>query len=50
MLSEAFEKLLFSLFGLYLWELTLRLDFDISFVTGRRPFRWPLVSNMTDIE
>ncbi|KXN87874.1 hypothetical protein AN958_07883 [Leucoagaricus sp. SymC.cos] len=41
--AAVFERLLFCLFGLYLWELTLNLGFEWSFITGRRSFRWPLV-------
>jgi len=42
-----FEKLLFVLFGIYLWELTIQMTFEWSFITGRRSFHWPLVSKST---
>lgn len=42
-----FDKLLFVLFGVYLWELTIQMNFEWSLITGRRSFRWPLVSNST---
>ncbi|KAF5363903.1 hypothetical protein D9756_000860 [Leucocoprinus leucothites] len=41
--AAVFERLLFALFGVYLWELTLQMGFEWSFITGRRSFRWPLV-------
>lgn len=44
-LVAVFEKLLFALLGVYLWELTLHFDFEWSFLTRRRAFRWPLVSS-----
>ena len=42
-----FDKLLFVLFGIYIWELTIQMNFEWSLITGRRSFRWPLVSNST---
>ncbi|XP_006459880.1 hypothetical protein AGABI2DRAFT_67334 [Agaricus bisporus var. bisporus H97] len=41
--AAVFEKLLFALLGVYLWELTLHFDFEWSFIARRRAFRWPLV-------
>jgi len=41
--AAVFEKLLFALFGVYLWELTLHFDFEWSFIARRRSFRWPLI-------
>lgn len=43
MLSDIFLKLVFTLFGVYVWELFMTLDFEWSLVTRRRNFRWPLV-------
>lgn len=40
----AVDKLIFAVFGVYLWELILHFDFEWSFITRRRSFRWPLVS------
>jgi hypothetical protein len=44
-LPAVFQKLVFCLFGIYIWELTLYSGFEWSFITGRRSFRWPLVSD-----
>ncbi|KAF9008688.1 hypothetical protein BDQ17DRAFT_1236446 [Cyathus striatus] len=41
--AAAFQKLIFTLFGLYVWELFLTWDFEWSLIRGRRKFRWPLV-------
>jgi hypothetical protein len=40
--AQAFSNLIHILFGLYLWEFCVSLEFDVSFLTGRRQFRWPL--------
>ncbi|KJA24497.1 hypothetical protein HYPSUDRAFT_136022, partial [Hypholoma sublateritium FD-334 SS-4] len=39
-----FHQLVFTLFGLYTWEVLITWDFEWSLLTGRRTFRWPLVS------
>lgn len=44
---DVFSKLVFSLFGVYLWELFVTWDFEWCLLTGRRKFRWPLVSLTT---
>jgi len=44
MFAEAFLKLVFTLFGVYIWELFMTCNFEWSLMTGRRKFRWPLVS------
>ncbi|KAJ7068091.1 hypothetical protein C8F01DRAFT_1246633 [Mycena amicta] len=41
--SDAFEKLIFACFGCYTWEICMTLGFEISLLTRRRRFRWPLV-------
>ncbi|KAF9534414.1 hypothetical protein CPB83DRAFT_756352 [Crepidotus variabilis] len=41
---DVFSKLLFTLFGAYLWEVFMTSDFEWSLLTRRRRFRWPLVS------
>ncbi|PFH52681.1 hypothetical protein AMATHDRAFT_74138 [Amanita thiersii Skay4041] len=41
--SDVFLKLIFSLFGVYVWELFMTCDFEWSLVTRKRSFRWPLV-------
>ncbi|TCD71332.1 hypothetical protein EIP91_011103 [Steccherinum ochraceum] len=38
-----FDKLICSLFGLYVWELFQTCGFEWSLVVGRRRFTWPLV-------
>ncbi|KAH8830322.1 hypothetical protein DL96DRAFT_1668218 [Flagelloscypha sp. PMI_526] len=40
---DVFIKLVFTLFGVTLWEIFLTLDFEWSLIVGRRKFRWPLV-------
>lgn len=40
---EIFTKLIFALFGLYLWEIFQTSDFEWSIITGKRKFGWPLV-------
>ncbi|PPQ77775.1 LOW QUALITY PROTEIN: hypothetical protein CVT25_011210 [Psilocybe cyanescens] len=41
-LIDIFLKLVFTLFGVYVWELFMTWDFEWSLVTRRRTFRWPL--------
>ncbi len=41
---DVFAKLVFVLFGVYVWELFTTCDFEWSLLSGRRRFRWPLVS------
>jgi len=40
---DAFLKLTYALFGVYVWELFMTCDFEWSLITRRRRFRWPLV-------
>ncbi|KAG6880063.1 hypothetical protein C0992_006875 [Termitomyces sp. T32_za158] len=40
--SEIFAKLIFALFGVYVWELFMTSDFEWSLLSGKRKFRWPL--------
>lgn len=58
--AEAFSNLIHVLFGLYLWaslvpcirllicqfswEFCVSFQFDLSFISGKRKFRWPMVS------
>ncbi|KAF9269673.1 hypothetical protein L218DRAFT_953301 [Marasmius fiardii PR-910] len=39
----AFGRLMHALLGVYLWEWFTSLDFDWSYIRGKRTFRWPLV-------
>lgn len=32
----------------YSWEFATSLDFDYQFLTGKKSFRWPLVSELLD--
>ncbi|KAF6762761.1 hypothetical protein DFP72DRAFT_876875 [Ephemerocybe angulata] len=41
--SDAFQKIIFAFFGLYVWELFVTSDFEWSLLTRRRAFHWPLV-------
>ncbi|KAI9510316.1 hypothetical protein F5148DRAFT_1180575 [Russula earlei] len=43
--AEAFSNLIHVLFGLYLWEFCISFDFDHSFISGKRKYRWPLVTH-----
>jgi len=40
--AQAFSNLIHVLFGLYLWEFCVSFDFDYSFISGKRKYRWPL--------
>jgi len=44
--AAAFTKLMHCLAGLYFWEFFTSLDFEWSFVTGKRKFQWPLIFYM----
>ncbi|KAH8108069.1 hypothetical protein BXZ70DRAFT_1015250 [Cristinia sonorae] len=39
----AFRGFQHALTGLYCWEFVISLDFEWSFITGKRRFRWPLI-------
>ncbi|KAJ7283873.1 hypothetical protein C8J57DRAFT_1293850 [Mycena rebaudengoi] len=41
--SDAFTKIIFVLFGVYIWEVLMTCGFEWSLLTRRRQFRWPLV-------
>ncbi|KAF8901705.1 hypothetical protein CPB84DRAFT_1777231 [Gymnopilus junonius] len=41
--SDVFHKLVFALFGVYIWELFVTCGFEWSLLTKRRQFRVPLV-------
>ncbi|TFY72477.1 hypothetical protein EVG20_g511 [Dentipellis fragilis] len=41
----AFNKVVLSCFGLYVWELFVTVDFEWSIFTGRRSCQWHLVSH-----
>jgi len=38
----SFDRLIHCLFGLYIWEWVVSLDFDWMYITGRKKFRWPM--------
>ena len=38
-----FTKLIFCLFGIYVWEIFQTCDFEWSLITRKRKFSWPLV-------
>jgi len=38
-----FDRFMHALLGVYVWEWLISLDFDWQFVTGRKPFRWPMI-------
>ena len=42
---DVFLKLVFTLFGAYLWELFSTCEFEWSLLSRHRKFRWPLVSS-----
>ncbi|KAG7448994.1 uncharacterized protein BT62DRAFT_888496 [Guyanagaster necrorhizus] len=41
--SLVFQRLIFAIFGVCLWELFTTCGFEWSLITRRRQFRWPLV-------
>ncbi|EIN08350.1 hypothetical protein PUNSTDRAFT_68830 [Punctularia strigosozonata HHB-11173 SS5] len=41
--SVAFNNFMHTLLGLYIWEWATSLDFDLSFVRGKRRFGWPMI-------
>ncbi|KAJ7638628.1 hypothetical protein FB45DRAFT_903396, partial [Roridomyces roridus] len=41
--SDVFVKIIFSIAGLFCWELVTTWGFEWSLITRRRRFRWPLV-------
>lgn len=45
-----FERLIFALLGVVIWEIFSTFDFEWSLISGRRKFRWPLVSSVYDPE
>ncbi|CAL1708774.1 unnamed protein product [Somion occarium] len=40
--NAAFVKLVHAFVGLYFWEFIISIDFDLSFISGKRKFRWPM--------
>ncbi|KAJ7598377.1 hypothetical protein C8J56DRAFT_913872 [Mycena floridula] len=38
----SFDSVVDAVFGLYFWEWFITLDFDFSFICGRRKFKWPM--------
>ncbi|KAF9787906.1 hypothetical protein BJ322DRAFT_1105944 [Thelephora terrestris] len=44
---DAFTKFMHALYGLYLWEFVLSIDFDWQFISGKKKFRWPLIFYFT---
>ncbi|KAF9821432.1 hypothetical protein IEO21_00678 [Rhodonia placenta] len=41
--ADVYGKLIFALFGLYVWELFQTSGFEYSIITMKRKFTWPLV-------
>ncbi|KAF7351426.1 hypothetical protein MSAN_01574600 [Mycena sanguinolenta] len=41
--AAAFGKFMHVLLGLYIWEWFTSLEFDWSYVSGQRRFRWPMI-------
>ncbi|KAA1472438.1 hypothetical protein DENSPDRAFT_181446 [Dentipellis sp. KUC8613] len=41
--ADAFGKFMHALLGLYIWEWFTSLEFEWSFLSGKRRFRWPLI-------
>ncbi|KIY48792.1 hypothetical protein FISHEDRAFT_22582, partial [Fistulina hepatica ATCC 64428] len=41
--SDVFTKFMHAIFGLYVWEWMLSLDFDWEYISGRKRFRWPMI-------
>lgn len=41
--ADAFQKIIFAFFGLYVWELFMTFDFEWSLLTRKRRFHWPLI-------
>ncbi|KAH9951797.1 hypothetical protein B0H21DRAFT_775945 [Amylocystis lapponica] len=41
--ADAYGKLVFAIFGVYLWELFQTSNFEWSLITGKRKFVWPMV-------
>ncbi|KAK0458818.1 uncharacterized protein EV420DRAFT_1678962 [Desarmillaria tabescens] len=39
----AFSRFMHTLLGLYIWEWFTSLPFDWQYVSGKKPFRWPLI-------
>ena len=46
---DAFQKIIFAFFGLYIWELFMTSGFEWSLVARRRKFHWPLVCLLVDL-
>ncbi|OCH94261.1 hypothetical protein OBBRIDRAFT_723213 [Obba rivulosa] len=41
--EDVFEKLMFAVFGVYVWELFQTSTFEWTLLSGKRKFTWPLV-------
>jgi hypothetical protein len=41
--ATAFNHMMHALFGLYLWEWFISLDFEWEIISGKRRFKWPLI-------
>ncbi|KAI0703734.1 hypothetical protein BC835DRAFT_901486 [Cytidiella melzeri] len=46
--AAAFTKLMHALAGVYFWEFLTSLDFDWSFISGKRKFGWPMIFYFLD--
>ncbi|OCH84473.1 hypothetical protein OBBRIDRAFT_839673 [Obba rivulosa] len=41
--GEVWDRLMHAMFGLYVWELVISMNFDLDYIRGKRRFRWPLI-------
>ncbi|OCH85024.1 hypothetical protein OBBRIDRAFT_344677 [Obba rivulosa] len=41
--ARAYDGLMHAFFGLYIWEMFVSFDFDWSYISGKRTFKWPLI-------
>ncbi|KAI0346491.1 hypothetical protein BDW22DRAFT_764803 [Trametopsis cervina] len=46
--AAAFAKLMHALAGVYFWEFATSLDFDWSYISGKRKFTWPMIFYFLD--
>lgn len=47
--SAVFERMMFVLLGVCVWEVFATCDFEWSILTRRRKFKWPLVSSHSSL-
>ncbi|EMD35570.1 hypothetical protein CERSUDRAFT_116301 [Gelatoporia subvermispora B] len=41
--EQVYDRLMHTIFGLYLWEIFISFGFDWAYISGRRSFKWPLI-------